>query len=106
MKQLELMVMLLDQAILGIERGRVEDLLDAQFAVYGVAQGAAPVRTHVDEKIVLLCEYCLDCLSYGRREEEWAAAAVLSELRRGFAAALASGVVVAREVDELVDVSA
>jgi len=103
-KQLELMVTLLDQAILGIERGQVEDLLDAQFAIYGMAQGAAPIRTHVDEKIVMLCEYCLDCLCHGRREEEWAAVAMLTELRRGFAAALANGVV-AREVDELVDVT-
>lgn len=80
--------------------------MDAQFAIYGVAQGAAPVRTDVDEKIVMLCEYCLDCPCHGRCEEEWAAVAVLSELRRGFAAALASGVVVAREVDLLVDVTA
>lgn len=105
MKQLELLVQLLDQAIAGIERGRVEDLLEAQYAIYGLAQGAAPVRSSVDEKVVLLCEYCLDCLGSGRREEEWAAARVLVELRRGFVKVLADGVA-AREVEELVDVTA
>ena len=105
MKQIELLVQLLDQAIAGIERGRVEDLLEAQYAIYGVAMGAVPVQSSVDQKVVLLCEYCLDCLSHGMREEEWAAVRVLAELRGGLVGVLGGGVE-AREVDELVDVTA
>jgi hypothetical protein len=105
MKQLEMLVVLLDQAIAAIERGHIEDLLDAQFAIYGVAQGASPVRTEVDESVVRLCEYCLDCLSHGERQQEWAAVQVLSTLRKGMADLLSRGVQAA-EVEELVDVSA
>lgn len=103
MKQLELLVQLLDQAISGVESGKVEDLLEAQFAMYGVAMGAVPIRAHIDEKVVLLCEYCIDCLSHGERDQEWAAAAVMTELRKGLNQAIASGVL-AQEVRELVDV--
>ncbi len=105
MTQLSLLIQLLDQAIAGIESGRVEDLLEAQYAIYGVAQGAVPVRSGADERVVVLCEYCLDCLSYGEREREWAAARVLGELRRGFVEAVERRVE-AREVEELVNVTA
>ncbi len=104
MTQLNLLIQLLDQAIAGIERGQVEDLLEAQYAIYGVAQGAVPVRSSADEKVVLLCEYCIDCLSHGERADERAAVPVLRELRQGFAE-VAGRSVEAREVDELVDVS-
>ena len=104
MTQLNLLIQLLDQAIAGIENGRVEDLLDAQYAIYGVAQGAVPVRSSADEKVVMLCEYCLDCLSHGDREQEWAAARVLAELRRGFVDAVGRKVE-AREVEELVNLT-
>ena len=104
MTQLSLLIQLLDQAIAGIESGRGEDLLEAQYAIYGVAQGAVPVRSGADYKVVMLCEYCLDCLSYGEREREWAAARVLGELRRGFVEAVERRVE-AREVEELVNVT-
>lgn len=105
MKQLEMLVVLIDQAIAGIERGQVEDLLDAQFAIYGVAQGALPLRSEVDETVVRLCEYCLECLSHGDRQAEWAAVKVLATLRTGLVELMARGVPAA-EVEELVDVSA
>ena len=105
MTQLNLLIQLLDQAIAGIESGRVEDMLEAQYAIYGVAQGAVPVRSGTDQKVVMLCEYCLDCLSHGEREREWAAARVLAELRRGFVDAVGRKVE-AREVEELVNVTA
>ncbi|GEM_PF-1006565 len=104
MTQLNLLIQLLDQAIAGIESGQMEDLLEAQYAIYGVAQGAVPVRSGADEKVVMLCEYCLDCLSHGERTEEWAAVRVLTELRQGFSAALSCGLEAA-EVVELVDVT-
>ena len=105
MTQLNLLIQLLDQAIAGIESGRVEGLLEAQYAIYGVAQGAVPVRSRADENVVRLCEYCLDCLSDGEREREWAAARVLAELRRGFVDAVEQKVE-AREVEELVNLTA
>ncbi len=105
MKQLELMVTLLDAAIEGIERGRIEDLLDAQYAIYGVASGAAPAEGRVDLSVLLLADYCLERLTYGRRDEEWAAADVLKELRKGFQQALAQGPPCS-DVQELIDVSA
>lgn len=104
MTQLNLLIQLLDQAIAGIENGRVQDLLDAQYAIYGVAQGAVPVRSRADEKVVMLCEYCLECLSHGERDQERAAARVLGELRRGFVEAV-SRKVEAREVEELVNLT-
>ena len=105
MTQLNLLIQLLDQAITGIESGRVEGLLEAQYAIYGVAQGAIPVKSRADEHVVMLCEFCLDCLSYGEREREWAAVRVLTELRRGFANAVERKVE-AREVEELVNLTA
>src|SRR5436190_7530651 len=102
MKQVELLVQLLDQAIDGIERGTVEDLLEAQYAIYGLAQGACPIRSNADRSVALLCEYCLDCLCYGRREEEWAAVRVLTTMRDGFINAMHRGLE-ARDVEELVD---
>lgn len=105
MKQLELLVKLCDQALAGIDGGQVEDLLAAQVAVYGVAQGAIPVRTMADEKVLLACEYCLNELSQGEREGERAAASVIRELQRGFQAALKHGVALS-EVKELVNVRA
>jgi len=103
--QVELLLKLADQAIAGIERGQVEDLLEAQHSIYGLAQGATTPRCAVDQKVLLLCEYCLDCLCYGRREEEWAAVSVLTELRRGLNRVLQAGVAT-REVDEQLNVLA
>ncbi len=103
MKQLELLVTLLDEAIAGIERGRAEDLLTAQFAVFGVAQAALPVHAAVDEKVVMLCEYCIERLSHGVREEEREAAQLLRQLREGVQTVLREGVRAA-EVRELVNV--
>jgi len=105
MKQLEILIQLLDCGIQGIERGRVEDLLEAQYAVYGVAQGALPVRSDADERVVRLCDYCLECLSSGQRPDEWVAARVLAEMKRGMEAAMKRGVA-AIEMKELVNVSA
>ncbi len=105
MTQLNLLIQLLDQAIAGIESGQVEGLLEAQYAIFGVAQGAIPVRSPADEHVVMLCEYCLDCLSYGEREREWSAVRVLTEVRRGFVNAVERKVE-AREVEELVNLTA
>ena len=103
MKQVEMLAQLLDRAIDGIERGRVEDLLEAQYAIYGVAQAAWPIRTRTDQSVVLLCEYCLDCLCYGKREEEWAAFRVLTTMREGFRNAIHRGLGT-RDVEDLVNV--
>ncbi len=105
MKQLELLVQLVDQALSGIENGRAEDLIEAQCAIYGVAMGALPPRSSADEKVLLLCEYCLDCLSHGERDRERAAAEVLRALRKGFERCLARGIA-AEDVRPLVSVSA
>jgi hypothetical protein len=105
LKQLELLVQLIDHALTSIESGRLPDLLDAQCAVYGIAQGAIPPRSPADEKVLLLCEYCLDCLSHGERDRERDAAQVLRVLRSGFLACLARDIPAA-EVRSLVSVSA
>lgn len=105
MKQLQLLVQLIDQALTSIESGRIPDLLDAQCAVYGIAQGAIPPLSSADQKVLLLCEYCLDCLSHGERARERDAAQVLRVLRAGFVACLARDIPAA-EVRPLVSVSA
>ncbi len=82
MTEKALLLSLLDTAIAGIEDGRVEKLLEAQLAVYGLAQALQPVRGEADVVLLQLCEYCLDSISHGERDREWGAASVLGELRR------------------------
>jgi hypothetical protein len=105
MTQAELLLSLLDEAIAGIEDGRLERLLDAQLAIYGLAQAAQPVRTEADGMVLLLSEYCLDCLCQGERDREWAAASVLGELRIGLRC-LASRGLGAEPIGELIHGSA
>jgi hypothetical protein len=104
MTQASLLLSLLDVAIEAIEDGRIERLLDAQLAIYGLAQAAQPVRTEADDIVLRVCEYCLDCLCHGERDREWAAASVLSELRSGLRS-FASSALEAEPVGELVDYS-
>jgi hypothetical protein len=63
-------VELLEQAISCVERGWVEEVIEAQYAIYCVAMSAIPLRGDATQRIVRLCEQCLSCLSHGVREEE------------------------------------
>ncbi|MFN9428872.1 MAG: hypothetical protein ACK6DX_01870 [Acidobacteriota bacterium] len=105
MTQSSLLLHLLEEAIQGIEDGRIERLLDAQLAIYGLALAAQPVRTEADDMVSRVCEYCLDCLSHGERDREWGAASVLAEFRSGLRNFAASRVGV-EPVGEILNYSA
>ena len=93
--RIDLLLALYDAAVNRLERVRemltagaglaaAPLLLEAQYAVYAVAEGCADEPGEVDRNVAVLLEYCLHCLGIPTEETITSALKTLVTLREGF----------------------